>query len=226
MNILAQISKPSVLEGSLYGCAAADHSDVFTNIFQDDTNIAIWQRVPSSHLLISAKNILEKWPAIKVSEVVTPEGVNKIIENIFGSDQEWTILCKDITRLVDIFCNLFSLNHARLKLTTLNHAMCPRFHVDRIPCRLITTYQGVATEWLPNMLADRSKLGTGNQGKPDERSGLFDSVAGIQQLNRGDVALLKGETWENNLGSGLIHRSPRLPLDSKRLLLTLDFASD
>jgi len=76
------------------------------------------------------------------------------------------------------------------------------------------------------MLANRSKLGTGNQGKPDERSGLFDSVAGIQQVNRGGVALLKGETWENNLGSGLIHRSPRLPLDSKRLLLTLDFASD
>ena len=65
MNILAQISQPSVLEGRLFGCVAADHSDVFTNIFQDDTNIAIWQRVPSSHLLISAKKILEKWPAIK-----------------------------------------------------------------------------------------------------------------------------------------------------------------
>lgn len=104
--------------------------------------------------------------------------------------------------------------------------MCPRFHFDRIPCRLITTYQGVATEWLPNMLADRSKLGPGNQGKSDERSGLFDSVAGIQQLNRGDVALLKGETWEKNLGSGLIRRSPQLPRDSKRLSLTLDFVGD
>ena len=226
MNILAQISKPSVLEGSLNGCAVTDHSDVFTNIFQDDTNIAIWQRVLSSHLLISAKKILEKWPAIKVSEVVTPEEVNKTIENIFGSDKEWTILCKDITRLVDIFCNLFSLNHARLKLTTLNHAMCPRFHVDRIPCRLITTYEGVATEWLPNMLADRSKLGAGNRGEPDERSGLFDSVASIEQMSRGDVALLKGEAWKGNFGTGLIHRSPQLPVDSRRLLLTLDFSSD
>ena len=226
MNILAQISQPSVLEGRLFGCIAVDHSDILTNIFQDDTNIAIWQRVLSNHLLISAKKILEKWPTIKVSEVVTPEEVNKPIENIFGSDHQWTILCKDITRLVDIFCNLFGLKHARLRLTTLDHAMCPRFHVDRIPCRLITTYQGVATEWLPNVLADRSKLGTGNRGEPDERSGLFDSTTNIQKMSRGDVALLKGEAWKGNFGAGLIHRSPQLPLDSGRLLLTLDFASN
>ena len=226
MNIQVQISKTCVLEEGPPACVEGHHSDVFANIFQADTNITIWHRALSNQLLTSTENILDKWPLIKISELVTPEDTNKTVENIFGSEQGWKILGKDITQLVDIFCHLFGLKYARLRLTTLDHAMCPRFHVDRIPCRLITTYQGVATEWLPNMLADRSKLGTGNQGQPDERSGLFDSVAGIQQLNRGDVALLKGETWEKNVGSGLIHRSPQLPRDSKRLLLTLDFVGD
>jgi hypothetical protein len=226
MNMPVQISKSCVLEEGRPGCVEGDHSGVFGNIFQANTNITIWHRALSNQLLMSAENILDKWPLIKLSELVTPVGTNKTIENIFGSEQGWKILGNDIMQLVDIFCHIFGLKHARLRLTTLDHAMCPRFHVDRIPCRLITTYQGVATEWLPNMLADRSKLGPGNQGQSDERSGLFDSVAGIQKLNRGDVALLKGETWEKNLGSGLIHRSPQLPRDSKRLLLTLDFVGD
>ena len=136
------------------------------------------------------------------------------------------MLAKDIAQLVDMFCSLFEQKRAVLKLTTLHRAMCPRFHVDWVPCRLITTYQGVATEWLPHNVADRSKLGTGNMGKPDELSGLFDSSSDIQQLNCGDIALLKGEIWENNEGAGLIHRSPQLSGGTRRLLLTIDFIND
>ena len=88
---------------------------------------------------------------------------------------------------------------------------------------LITTYLGVATEWLPHHNADRSRLGIGNQGKPDEESGIMNSDKDIKYLNQGDVALLKGEAWEGNEGSGLIHRSPTLDSNSRRLLLTIDF---
>jgi hypothetical protein len=75
-------------------------------------------------------------------------------------------------------------------------------------------------------VADRSKLGTGNQGKPDELSGLFENASDIKQLNCGDVALLKGEIWDKNQGAGLIHRSPKLPNNLRRLLLTIDFIND
>ena len=37
------------------------------------------------------------------------------------------------------------------------------------------------------------------------------------------MALLKGELWANNEGAGLVHRSPQLPIGSRRLLITLDF---
>jgi len=39
-----------------------------------------------------------------------------------------------------------------------------------------------------------------------------------------DVALLKGELWEGNEKAGLVHRSPAVPADHRRLLLTLDFS--
>ena len=112
------------------------------------------------------------------------------------------------------------------KINLYEKAMCPRFHVDNVPCRLITTYQGIATEWLPHNAADRSKLGTGNSGKPDSQSGIYQDESDIQQLSQGDVALLKGEGWVGNEGKGLIHRSPQLSDQTSRLILTIDFIDD
>jgi hypothetical protein len=104
--------------------------------------------------------------------------------------------------------------------------MCPRFHFDRIPCRLVTTYQGIATQWLNHAVVDRSKLGAGNQGKSDEQSGLFNNIEDINRLSEGDVALLKGENWDETQGAGLVHRSPPVSAGERRLLLTLDFIND
>lgn len=101
--------------------------------------------------------------------------------------------------------------------------MCPTFHVDKIPCRLVTTFTGSTTQWLDNNVIDRSKLGAGSKGLPDEESGLLQSQNDINQLSVGDVALLKGEGWFKNEGGGLVHRSPNLPHKNRRLLLTLDF---
>ena len=140
-----------------------------------------------------------------------------------GYIPEATLLCEDVANLVNMFCCLFELKRAGLRLAVLDCAMCPRFHVDKVPCRLLTTYRGIGTEWLPHLVADRSKLGFGNQGKSDNDSGLFKSVANIEQLTLGDVALLKGEAWRGNQGAGLIHRSPQLAIQERRLLLTLDF---
>ena len=117
---------------------------------------------------------------------------------------------------------LFDLGKVGLRLTVLDKAMCPRFHVDKVLCRLVTTYQGSATEWLPHNVVDREKLGHGSEGKPDEQSGLFPKLGDIQQLTVGDVALLKGEGWEGKEGAGLVHRSPSLSAGEGRLLLTLD----
>ncbi len=57
---------------------------------------------------------------------------------------------------------------------------------------------------------------------PGERSGLFQDPAAIMQIATGAAALMKGETWQDNAGRGLIHRSPWLAPDQRRLIVTLD----
>tara|TARA_R110001583_G_scaffold195291_1_gene371525 strand:+ start:11287 stop:11991 length:705 start_codon:yes stop_codon:yes gene_type:complete len=207
----------------------SDKPEVFTDIYRDDTNIAIWQRTLSDELALAADEVLKSGARVKIAEAVTAKSVHSTLCNALGDTTAVRMLSDDITLLVDMFCCLFDLKEVGLRLTALDRAMCPRFHFDRIPCRLVTTYHGVATEWLPHQLVDRSKLGAGNQGKSDEQSGLFDSTDDIRQLSEGDVALLKGEFWHDNEGAGLVHRSPVQLEDSinqRRLLLTLDFIND
>ena len=199
----------------------SDSADVLADVYQDHINIAIWQRNLSPELLAAAQRILDLDYMLQFAASLSPEDAFDSIHKALGSKPETRVLASDVAEIVDMFCCLFDLEQVGLRLTTLDKAMCPKFHVDRVPCRLVATYSGVATQWLDHSVVDRSKLGMGSKGKIDDKSGLYKDHGDIQQLKAGDVSLLKGESWLGNEGGGLVHRSPSV--QSKRLLLTLDF---
>lgn len=204
-------------------CTEGKEPTVFTNIYQGNCNISIWRRELDSNFQQLVDEFLKSNNSFHASMVTSPQRALANIHEMLGGTKSTLMLSEDIAELVDIFCCLFELDRVGLRLAALDRAMCPRFHVDKVPCRLVTTYQGAATEWLPHRHVDRSKLGMGNGGKPDEQSGLFQNAYEINQLSEGDVALLKGERWEGNEGAGLVHRSPAVSAGERRLLLTLDF---
>ena len=226
MNAVTNVSDTESAQVIYRKPSQGDDPNVFTDIYQEDTNIVIWQREVSSELSTAVEHFLKHHTKKTAVLAVTPKSTHKVLCDTFDESNIMTALSDDITLLVDMFCCLFDLESAGLRLTVLDRAMCPRFHVDRIPCRLVTTYQGIATEWLNHNVIDRSKLGAGNQGKSDEESGLFQSVQDIKRLSEGDVALLKGENWDETQGAGLVHRSPPVSTGECRLLLTLDFITD
>ena len=204
--------------------AAVDcHPSIFTDIYQENINIAIWERDLATDIQSCVDQFLQSHSHYQTSLIVKPDTVfNKLIE----SESELVnaqAFCKDISELVEMFCALFDVSQVGLRLKVLDSAMCPRFHVDRVPCRLISTYCGATSEWLPHDAVDRSKLGKGNNGLSDADSGLFQSEENINRLKVGDVAILKGELWEGNENAGLVHRSPQVSAGDKRFLLTLDY---
>ncbi len=202
----------------------SNYPEIFTDFFQYDCAMVIWRRTISPKLHSSISELMKSNHALEFNKSVSPQSVlNEIFENLPGYDRV-AELTKDIAELVRMFCNLFDQKQAVLRLETIKSTTCPRFHVDNVPCRLITTYSGSCTQWLPDQFVDRSKLGTGNNGLPDELSGIFQSVDDIKQLTIGDVALMKGKLWAGNENAGLVHRSPILNAEERRLLLTLDFA--
>tara|TARA_Y100000996_G_C22448609_1_gene612827 strand:- start:308 stop:1012 length:705 start_codon:yes stop_codon:yes gene_type:complete len=200
-----------------------NNSSILSNIFKSDKNISIWRRELDTLIINTAKNILEKNSQLQFSEIVNSKNVEKKLSDTIISSVNADALFKDISTVVNIFCSLFDVKNAWLRLDVVEGPMCPRFHVDNVKCRLVSTYFGPGTEWLPNHLLDREKLGHGNQGELDEKSGLFLQNTDIEQLGIGHIGLLKGESWNNNQGNGLVHRSPQKNGDYKRLYMTIDF---
>ncbi|MFJ5239189.1 DUF1826 domain-containing protein [Pseudomonas neuropathica] len=189
-----------------------------TRILEDDTNLAVWQRqLPLhisefAHLLLSLNEPLAESLCLELpDEDAEPDltGVASGFRDLEGYDG----FIADLKWLVSAFACLLGAKRVGLRLRVLDKAMCPRFHVDHVPVRLITTYAGVGSQWLKEGAMDRSQLGQAN-AEPHVQ---------IQQLNSGDVALLKGEKWHGNEGFGLIHRSPHPDAGQRRLILTLDW---
>nr|WP_319556747.1 DUF1826 domain-containing protein [uncultured Vibrio sp.] len=200
----------------------ATKPNVLADIYQTEQNITIWKRTLPTEVTLSIEDMLREEKTLALVQTVTPDDATEWVRSKLSGHACANALSEDIALIVDMFCCLFDLREAGLRLTALDKPMCPRFHVDHVPCRLVSTYVGSATQWLNNDDIDRSKLGSGNLGQPDHMSGLYDSDTAIQQMQVGDVALLKGSGWEGNEATGLVHRSPELVHNERRLLLTLD----
>ncbi|VVO96435.1 DUF1826 domain-containing protein [Pseudomonas fluorescens] len=191
-----------------------------TRILDDETNLAVWQRNMPLHiaefarLLLSLNEPLAESLCLELAdEDAEPDlcGLASGLRDLEGYEG----FIADLKWLVSAFACLLGARRIGLRLRVLDKAMCPRFHVDHVPVRLITTYAGIGSEWLEEGVMDRRQLGQANAEPTDTTQ--------IQQLKSGEVALLKGEKWHGNEGFGLIHRSPQPAQGERRLILTLDW---
>ena len=195
---------------------------IFTDIYQSQYNISIWQRRLPTEMADAINDMLQSKKTLALVQRVTPDNTAAYIRGKLTGFACADALSEDVALMVDMFCCLFDEAEVGLRLKTLDSAMCPKFHVDQIPCRLVTTYTGVATQWLENDDINRSKLGRDSIEVAGDLSSVFSSDRAIKQMHAGDVALLKGSGWEGNESMGLVHRSPELMLNERRLILTLD----
>ncbi|MGL5996745.1 MAG: DUF1826 domain-containing protein [Pseudomonas proteolytica] len=188
------------------------------DILDNGVNLALWQRQLPLHiaefgaLLVSLNEPLAESLVVELdSEEAEPNllGLAAGCRDLEGYDG----FIADVAWLVSAFACLLGAKRIGVRLRLLDKAMCPRFHVDHVPVRLITTYAGIGSQWLREGVMDRRKLSQAD-AEPSER---------IEQIHCGEVALLKGEKWRGNEGYGLIHRSPALAANERRLILTLDW---
>ena len=194
-----------------------------SHIFNRDINISVWKRNLNSNILHASEILLIKNSDLQFSELVNKNFSIDFLVDKIGADEKLISFYEDIQYLTKLFCELFDIKDAWLRIDAIDKPMCPRFHADHLKCRLVTTYYGPGTQWLPNSLVNRNKLGHGNNGLADDISGLFSKKSDIENLDVGDIGLLKGEAWVNNEGLGLVHRSPHTNSNYKRLYVTIDF---
>jgi hypothetical protein len=207
-------------------CVSYQLSDL-TEIYQSDVNVCIVNRTFDEEINHFVKALFDEPLHVSVVESLNIDKFN--FENLLPQAKQlrgYAEFHQDIEHLVAVFSELFELETVGLRLQLLKNAMCPKFHVDHVPCRLVCTYGGLGTEWLEDCYLDRTKLGTGSNGLSDDKSGLIRAdLDVINTMSTGAIGLLKGSKWEGNEQNGAVHRSPKVTENLPyRLLLTLDFA--
>ena len=91
---------------------------------------------------------------------------------------------------------------------------CRRYHIDNVPLRMLITYAGKGTEWLPDEVADRLAF---VKGEPNEK--IVRDPTALQFMKAWDIAIFRGGA------KGLLHRTPDDALNSPSILLRLDHPS-
>ena len=178
----------------------SDSHMVFPEIFEANTSVAIWQRERSLRIEQYFKDNFASL-AINIRGVFALDNLQTELEQTLPEHIYRDDVIDDIFLLSDLITCLFHCENVGLRLTPLQKAMCPKFHVDNIPVRLVNTYLGEGTEWLP---IDAQ------------------SEHSIHQMEPFSVGLLKGKAWEGHEHMAARHRSCQVAPKSQRVLLTLD----
>lgn len=195
---------------------------ILTKIYQPEVHLACWQRDLDDACLDYVQWLTERGRLLPIRLITKPKELLKQLKQDLPDHPNRDAFLSDVILLADMFACLFDMEEVGLRLSLLKQAMCPRFHVDRIGARMVCTYIGEGTEWLADEWVDRSKLGRGSNGLPDHQSGLYPNHVEPHQASTGDVIIMKGDTWPEHEGRGVIHRSPQCSEEKPRLFLSLD----
>ena len=82
---------------------------------------------------------------------------------------------------------------------------------DKVPIRMLVTYAGQGTEWLPDNFADKIAY---KNGEPNEK--IIKDISAKQFIGEWDIAVFKGGP------EGLLHRTPDSALNKNSILMRLD----
>lgn len=148
---------PAPLRGQQASFKIDSARAVLERIGDSAINLALWQRsVPDA--VTQALQVWGRSTQGTVEREVAACGyrLSPFLVGIGGAARRW--LYRDIDALVRQFAELSGAARLRLCFGPIRSAHCRKFHVDHFRMRLITTYVGPATEWVPNEAVARHAL--------------------------------------------------------------------
>jgi hypothetical protein len=186
--------------------------EVLPGVLRPEVNLAVWHRTLPEALTAGLRPMTDAAPFTAVVEDDPERAVDALAAKLPAAAPLDLLL--DIHRLALAFAAVADTCGAvRIRIEAITGPACHRWHADAVGLRLLCTYRGPGTEWLP--LAGGAAVARSLDPKalPCERS----------RIATGAAAILKGEGFPGNAGFGCIHRSPPAgPGERARLLLCLD----
>ena len=197
-------------------CLLSDRTGDFAAIYDEDIELVSVARPPSGsldafaeHLFASRQSVQTQWEQAARDPDAPLAALSRSI------DADWLgALSEEIALAGDMLSELVGCERIGIRVTTLRRPMCPRFHVDHIPCRMLVTIRGPGTEWIANGDVDQALLAARDTDAPPVRRG-----GDIRCLPTRNWSLLKGGAWDQRF-NGVVHRSPHGT--GERLLVSFD----
>jgi hypothetical protein len=196
-----------------------DLDEAFGQIMQPDVNLVVCPRVADTYISSFIQDLY----------TTSFRQLNLLVEKGLASEQVRDALAtylpvvskgasrliEDMAMLSERFIKLIECPEASQHLQIVENDACRKFHVDLYPIRLICTYDGPGTQWLPNHQVLREALGTTNEQ-------IAKAPSKIEQMGTFCVGIMKGDRI-HHASCGIVHRSPPIKsLGLKRFVMRLD----
>ncbi len=187
-----------------------DEPDGLASIHWPGTALVVWRRqVPEGLVTLVDGLPFAELPRLRLEAVAAEEAGTAVAARLGARAGTLAPLVADVADLARLFARIVETSLIRLRLEAIRDDACRRFHADQVRCRLLCTYRGPATEWIPRAVVRAAE--DGYVAEPDP--------AAIRRLERFEVGLFAGALAPEPC----VHRSPPLSGTGRdRLLLVID----
>ncbi len=92
------------------------YPSTLTDIYRDDVNLAVWQHSLNEDMTPCIESLIKQKPKFSTVMILTPDNAYQHIAECLNGIEHNHTLCEHISLLVDMFCTLFELECAGLRL--------------------------------------------------------------------------------------------------------------
>lgn len=216
MNLASPFNHDSIVSKPDKAFLLTQECSDFVSIFEQQCSLCIWTPKRSETIDKYAKRLAIA--GFHLTQVVSLENALSKLDTLpEGLGQSETK--KWIVELIEIYATLFGLDQVGMRIASSNSPMCPKFHVDHVPTRLIHALFGEGCDWFSDHHYFSSSKGGASSLKNWLKVADKDDKSFVQRTPRGSVVIMKGTRW-SEASHPVIHRSPKHR--QARLVLTLD----
>ena len=192
-----------------------DKLDLLSDFADQSHRLAIFQREEPDDASMFFQSLMKTTFRVsgKLGKATAVDDIRAILGKDIPSDVQrnpfYEVWLKDMADVSSLFCDVEK--DDAISIWIGSKRGCTRYHVDIVPQRLLVTYAGRGTEWLPDEAADWKAYST---GEPNEK--IIKDPAARQYIGQWDVAIFRGGQH------GLLHRTPDEALNGPSVLMRLD----
>ncbi len=193
--------------------------DSLDRLRDEAVNLVSWRRMLPSGLNAQLVDWAHRRAADFDDVVSIPNAeLDRATAGLAEPARAWVV--GDIARLLGRFGDHTGARRVRVVFGAVRTDQCRKFHIDYVRYRLVTTYVGPGTEWVPDHAVRRSALDAPPVSATEANQQIVSDSSAVRRAAAGEVVVMKGA--DHPSGRAAVHRSPPIGgSDGVRVVLAI-----